>query len=437
MEVINFMSQNFEEVQNQEFISGVEESLVSYKEGKKVKGTVILADEHGIRVNIGGKKDGLIVKDEATLDGNYNPEDFLPDSVVEAIIINKNDPDSGCVLLSKKKVDLIKEGDKKVDSIRNGEEFELVPEKDTKGGLIGKIGTYSVFIPASQIKERYITDLKPFTKKKLRLVALEIDDAKHKIVASQRKILERERLEREEIFWTNVKPDVIVSGVVKRIAPFGAFISVAGFDCLAHIADISWVRVANIEDVLKIGSTHDFLVLSADREKGRVSLGYKQLQPHPFTLAIEKHPVGSVCKGKVINLMSYGAFVEIEPGVEGLVHVSKAARTFVKDINTVLKVGDEVDVKVIAIDEPNKKITLSIKACLPEEEKPEEKPVENAEGETSATTAPAPKKERTPRPSKKTERKPKTEDDTQKEWTDETSNNPFAALLKDIDVENK
>lgn len=425
MEVKEYMSQQFEEVQSQEFIDAVEESLINYKEGKRVKGTVIGADEKGVHVNIGGKKDGLVPKDEVSIDGEYNPADYSDGTELEAIIIAKQDPESGCVLLSKKRVDQIKEGDKVVETIRDGAVFELVADKVTKGGLLGKLGTYTVFIPASQIREGFVKDLKQFVGKKLRLTALEIEDdeKRHKIVASQRKVLETERKEREDIFWANVQPNVIVNGKVKRVTNFGAFVSVDGFDCLAHIVDLSWNHIKKVEEVLTIGESYDFLVLNVDREKGRVSLGYKQLQTHPFVKCIEEHPVGSVCKGKVVSIVPFGAFVELAPGVEGLVHVSEAAHSFVKNINEVVKVGDEVDVMILAADEAARKITLSIKACIPEEHKEEEKAqADEQKSEKKAKRAKSVKQE---------------DAEAGSEWNEDLSNNPFADLLKGLGEDNK
>lgn len=427
MEVKGYMGQQFSEVQNEEFINGVEESLVSYKEGRRIKGTVISADEKGVHIRIGGKKDGLIYKDEASLDGSYNPSDFTEGMEIEAIITSKQDLESGCVLLSKKRVDQVKEGDKFVDTIRNGEIFDLNVEKETKGGLLGKIGTYTIFIPASHIKETFVKELKTFVGKKLRLTAIEIDDAKHKIVASQRKVLEKERKEREDIFWTHVQPNVVVNGKVKRVTNFGAFVSVDNFDCLAHIVDLSWNRIKSVEEVLTIGNSYDFLVLSVDKEKGRVSLGYKQLQAHPFVSAMEKYPIGTIVKGKVVSLVPFGAFVEIEPGIEGLVHVSEAAHNFVKNINEVVKVGDMVDVMILNIDEASRKITLSMKACTPEAENTQS---DNFEQQASHNTYEKSEKKFGPRKTK-----PKAEDnDVSKEWSEDSSNNPFADLLKDLDI---
>ena len=427
MEVKEYMSQQFEgEVQNEEFINAVNESLVNYKEGRRVKGTVIGADEKGIHVNIGVKKDAFIDKDEVSIDGTYNPEDYAEGTEVEAIVIAKQDAESGCVLLSKKRVDQIKEGDKIVETIRDGAVFELLADKVTKGGLLGKLGTYTVFIPASQIREGFVKDLKQYVGKKLRLTALEIEDdeKRHKIVASQRKVLEEERKQREDIFWANVQPNVIVNGKVKRVTNFGAFVSVDGFDCLAHIVDLSWNHIKKVEDVLTIGESYDFLVLSVDREKGRVSLGYKQLQPHPFVQCLEAHPVGSICHGKVVSIVPFGAFVELAPGVEGLVHVSEAAHNFVKNINEVVKVGDEVDVMILAADEATRKITLSMKACTPDENKASE----NVQAESDAKAEKKPKRNK---PAKQES------EEGGSQWNEDIVNNPFADLLKDLGEDNQ
>ena len=425
MEVKEYMSENFQATVSEEFEKAVAKSFVDYKPGKRIKGTVLSADEKGILVSIGGKKDGLVRKEDVNIDGSYDPAQFVAGSEIDVKIITGNDPESGCVILSKKAIDEIKEADKIVDTIRNGETFTIKVDKEVKGGLLTKLGTYTVFIPASQVKERFIKDLKPFVGKEMVVCALEIDDGKHKIVASHRKVVEAERKAKEEIFWSNVVPNVVVSGVVKRTTNFGAFVSVDGFDCLAHIVDLSWTHIKTVDEVLEVGKTYEFLVLSADREKNKVSLGYKQLQPHPFVACMEKHPIGSKTTGKVVSVVNFGAFVEIEPRIEGLVHVSEVSRTFVKDINEVVKVGDEVEVQVVSYDESNRKINLSIKACLPEEEKPVvEEVTEQPESEE------APKKVR------KTKAKKVDEvDEESKEWSEETINNPFADLLKGINLQ--
>ena len=408
MEVKTYMGQEFGEVSNEEFINAVNnEGHTRFNEGKVVKGTVISADEAGIRVNIGGKIDGFVDKTEACTGDDYKPEDYPVGTVIEAMIIKKRDDSLGCVLLSKRRVDERKINDEAVEQIRGGEIFEMVVRRDTKGGLIGELGSYRVFVPASQIRLKFVPDLKKYIGKTLKLRALDIDDINHKIVASQRVILQEEKDEKDkkaEIFWENVKPDVVVAGEVKRINPYGAFVSVDGIDCLAHIDHLSYSRIKSPDEVLEVGKTYDFLVLKTDREKQRVSLGYRELQPHPFDKCVEKNPVGSVVQGKIVSVLSYGAFVEIEPGVEGLVHVSEAAASYVKDINEILHVGDVVTVKIMAYDTQHHKTTLSIRACLEQAEKPvrEEKPAKKVVEESDVYT------------------------------DDKPDNNVFADLLKDV-----
>ncbi len=422
MEVKEYMEEkNFAEVQNEEFLEAIDKSFVNYKEGKRIEGSVITADEKGITLKIGGKNDGFIPANEVNLDGSYDPAAYAEGDKLE-VRIGKKDQETGLILLSKKAIDEIKEADKVVDTIRNGENFEIKIDKEVKMGLTAKLGTYSIFIPASQVEERFVRDLKKYVGKKLVVTALEIDDNKHKIVASHRKVAETERKAKEDIFWANVVPNMIVSGVVKRTTAFGAFVSVDGFDCLAHIVDLSWTHIKNVEEVLTVGESYEFVVLSADREKNRVSLGYKQLQPHPFVACMEKHPVGSTLKGKVVSVVPFGVFVEVEPHIEGLVHVSEVAHSFVKDIKEAINVGDEVEVKVLNYDEEKRNINLSIKACLPEEVK-EEKKEEVKETEE--------KKARKPRKVKES-----AEPQEEKEWSEDVSNNPFADLLKNLDVQD-
>ena len=384
----------------------------------RLKGTIVFAFQPAEELGLGARamiEEGALEGVDACF-GMHVWSDYPAGTELDVILLSSKAED-GLYRFSKKKVDKIKEGDKIVDTIRGGEVFELVVDRETKGGLLGKLGTYTVFVPASQIKEKYVHDLKPFVGKTLRLTQLEIDDAKRRIVASQKVVLEKERKEREEIFWANVVPGVIVNGKVKGISKFGAFVSVDGYDCLVHISDIAWTKFKSIDDILHVGKKYDFVVLKADREKGKVSLGYKQLQKHPFDAAIENHPVGSVVKGKVTSLMPFGAFVEIEPGVEGLVHVSEASNTYVKNINDVYKVGDEVEVKILAIDPEEKKITLSAKACMPEPT--EEEKAARSERRESKPRAP---------------RKREQQREEGAEWSEDAGNNPFADLLKDLDM---
>lgn len=363
-------------------------NYTTYKVGKRIKGTVISAVDSGVYVAIGGKKDGFIDKSETSIDGNYNPADFNAGDVVYA---NIKAVDKDYVKLSKKEVDLDRIAEEEAEKALAAGEFSLVMTEVVKDGLRGRMGQYTVFVPASQIRIGYVNNLEDYKGKKLRLMIMppkakasdaqpqegqEVEEnaevkteetakthRKRYLVASQRMILEKEKKEKEDAFWNKMHVNDIVTGKVKRFTPFGAFVSVDGFDCLAHISELSWNRITDPSTVLKIGDVKDFVVLKLDRESGRISLGYKQLQKKPYEVAAEKYPVGTVIKGKVERIFPYGAFVSIEDGIDGLVHVSQISHNWIKDANEALTVGQEVEAKIIGFEDT--RITLSIKDLLP------------------------------------------------------------------------
>lgn len=358
-----------------------------FREGMRLKAEVNNADATGINVAIlegNGKNDlGFIPKEEAELDGSYDPSNYKQGDILDVVIIPKAPQDKiKAICLSKKKFDAIKIDDERVQKILAGDEFTLKCSQAINGGLLGKIGTYTIFVPASQIRMGYVKNLEEYTDKALRLRALppkeEVDEEgnpkKHhnskRIVASQRVILEEERAEKDDEFWAKIYEGAIVNGKVKRFAEFGAFVSLKHMDALVHNSDLSWSkkRVNDPSEVLEINKSYDFIVLSADRENSKISLGYKQLQKKPYEIAQEKYPVGSIITGKVARVVAFGAFVELEPGLDGLVHVSQIKHGWIQSALEALKEGDEVTVKVMSYD--NEKITLSIKELLPVEEAP-------------------------------------------------------------------
>ncbi|MEG1609534.1 MAG: S1 RNA-binding domain-containing protein, partial [Clostridia bacterium] len=319
----------------------------SLKTGIFVKDCKIIgADEEGITINFGGKKDGFIEKSEAELDGvEYNPANYTAGMTISAIVIanDANAKKNDCITFSKKAVDKRAKEAKVSEELLKGNEFKATISEVVKGGLTTKIGPYNIFVPASQIKIGYVTDedLKKYVGKTLRLRVIkgkkeneetEIEIKKNKtVIASQRIILEEEKSKKEDALWSNLQVDSVVSGKVKRFAEFGAFVSVNGFDCLAHISDLSHYSVKHPSEVLELNKTYDFKVLKADRDTQKVSLGYKQLQKKPYEVAFEKYPVGSIVNGSVRSVFPYGAFVLIERDVDGLVPVSEIAHNYTKD----------------------------------------------------------------------------------------------------------
>lgn len=382
MEVVNIMSEtqvksnemlseevavNANEVNN-EFEKAMEDisNEVKPREGKKTLVTVVSASDDGIVVNFGGKTDAFIDRTEVEVNvEDYNPDNYVSGQQFEAEFIAKKSKDT-MIAMSKRVIAQRELDRKKFEEIVSGDEFTIKIDKAVKGGLISKLGPYTIFVPQSQIRIGFEKNPERFVGKELRVRKIDAKNdeksSKNKIVASHSVIAEEEKLAKEDAFWNQMIPNTIVKGKVKRFTQFGAFVSVNGNDCLAHISDLSWVKVTEPSEVLEINKTYDFLILNADRETGKVSLGYKQLQKKPYEEAQEKYPVDSVVKGVVERIFAYGAFVSIDRGVDGLIPVSEISYNYVKDANEAFKVGQEIEAKVIKFD--GNKITLSVKALL-------------------------------------------------------------------------
>ena len=365
----------------------------NYKKGKKYDGIVLNADENGIYVGMQiGKKDGFIDKADAEVDGTYDPANYKKGDSISGIYTGELNKDY--IVLSKKEVDLKVLEDAEAEKALAGGEFDLTITEVVKGGLRGRLGSYTVFVPASHVKMGYVKNLEDYKGKTLHVIQLNEEAAEGEeektnkkskfIVASAKKYLEREKQAKEDDFWNNIHVHDIVNGKVKRFTAFGAFVSVKGFDCLAHISELSWNKITDPSTVLTIGESYDFVVLKMDRATGKISLGYKQLQKKPYEVAAEKFPVGTIIKGKVERIFSYGAFISICEGVDGLVHVSQISHNWIKDANEILKAGEEIEAKIIGFED--NRITLSIKELLPAPEVVEEAPA--AEGEAEATEKP-------------------------------------------------
>ena len=356
-----------------------------FRKGQIVQATISQATDEGLQILLPfSKKEIALSKDELDCE-QYNADEYI-DKIGETIdlLVVELKPN---LKLSQKMIRTLQEEEALSAEIESGKEFSVVCTGTNKGGLVSQLGTYSVFVPAKEIRPGFVKDLTKYEGKTLRLRALEIKKTGRKeIIASQRVILQEERdardaerLEKEEQFFAHISVGDIVEGKVERATNFGAFVSVNGFDCLAHISDLSWTGVQSVKDVLEIGKTYQFKVLKIDKENKKVSIGYKQLQPQPWDLAEGKYNVGDIINGKVVRIVPFGAFIEVEKGIDGLVHVSQISYERIETPSTVLNVGDEVDAKIIALDIDAKKMNLSIKAILPEPERVSRAP-KNAEG---------------------------------------------------------
>ena len=244
----------------------------------------------------------------------------------------------------------------------NGEVIEAKVVSDVKGGVIVDIGARG-FVPASHLDTKYVDDIKSFVGNTYRFKIIEFDPnpENRKIILSRRAVLEEEEKAAREQFWANIEEGQTIKGRVQRIANFGAFVDLGGVDGLLHISEMGWGRLKQPTDVVSVGDEIEVYVLSADREKGKISLSLKKLIANPWDNVAEKYPQGAVLTGKVVRIAPFGAFVALEDGVDGLVHISQIAWEHVEKVEDALSIGQEVQVKVLEVDEDRKRISLSIK----------------------------------------------------------------------------
>ena len=363
-----YLTMEEKEINSMEEAVALLDEKQNLKKGQKISVVISQASEEGLKVYFDGKKDIDISKDELDTD-NYDKANYKLGDEIEVVVIATKPK----VVLSQKQIALIKAEEALVAELNEGKVFDVNVTAFNKGGLTGKYNNFNVFVPAGEIKIGYVKDLDKYVGKTLKVKALKIEYnarkkeivASHKvIVVAEKEAREAEKLAKEEAFFASINENDVVTGTVARFAPFGAFVVVNGFDCLAHISDISWVGVKNAGDVLEIGKSYDFVVLKIDKEAKKVSIGYKQLQPKPWETVTEKYNVGDVVNGKVVRIVSFGAFVEVEKGIDGLVHVSQISHEYLENPASVLKVGQEVTAKILAIDTEKEKMTLSIKELI-------------------------------------------------------------------------
>jgi 4-hydroxy-3-methylbut-2-enyl diphosphate reductase len=290
------------------------------------------------------------------------------------------------VLLSQRNIVNRKAWDAMMEKYEAGEYVDAVGKEAVKGGLIADIAGVRAFVPASQLSQRYVEKIADFVGKDMKLKILEVDTQKKRVVASRKAVVAEEAAAKKKEAWERLEEGMVIHGIVRRLTDFGAFVDVGGVDGLIHITDLSWGRIKHPSEVVKPNQEVDVKILSLDPERERIQLGYKQLQPHPWDDAVEKFPVGEVVEGKVVRITDFGAFVELEPGLDGLVHISQCATTRVAKVEDAVKVGEEVKVKVLGVDPEKKRISLSIRQVLePEVPAADEAPVQEAEYEIVAT----------------------------------------------------
>ncbi|MDO5724695.1 MAG: bifunctional 4-hydroxy-3-methylbut-2-enyl diphosphate reductase/30S ribosomal protein S1 [Tissierellia bacterium] len=377
--IIKEAIEEMENYNNNEMMEAIESSFTKIRRGDIVKGKVIYVNENDVSVNINYRADGIITRDEITDDENVKTTDlFKPGDIIDVYVMKMDDGD-GNVVLSYKRVQALKEWDELEEKFNNEETVTAHITEVVKGGLKCKVGKINAFMPASHVSVQFKKDLSGYPGKDLDVKIIDIDKYKKRLVVSAKLIEEKELEKFKEEFYSSINDGDIVEGIVRRITNFGAFVDIGGIDGLVHITEIAWNRVNKVSDVLSPNDKISVKVLKVDPENDRISLSLKQTMKEPWVDFIENYEVGDILTGKVINLLSFGAFVRLDCGVDGLLHVSQIANEHVEKPSDVLEIGEEVMIKIIGINRDKRKISLSIKELLPKKKEQPKKSKPKAE----------------------------------------------------------
>ncbi len=332
----------------------------SFEEGDVVSGRVVRIDKDEVLVDIGYKSEGVIPSNELSIRKSVNPADEVElNEVVDALVLQKEDQD-GRLILSKKRARFERAWKRIEEAANNSEMVTGKVIEVVKGGLILDLGVRG-FLPASLVDIRRVQDLDEFLGKELECKVIELNRSRNNVVLSRRAVIEDERREVRQKILDELQPGAVVEGVISNIVDFGAFVDLEGIDGLIHISELSWTHVNHPSEVLAIGDRVEVKVLDIDRDRQRISLGLKQTQADPWQSVVEAYQVGDVVAGKVTKVVTFGAFVEIHAGVEGLVHISELAEHHVENPREVVAPDEEVAVRIIEIDGERRRLSLSLK----------------------------------------------------------------------------
>ena len=378
-EVIATMSEHITEMNMMDLMDDIEKSLRLPRIGEVVNGKIHQVTEKEIIVNMGCKKDGIIPITEVTLEGDQKLTDlFKADDEIQAKVIKTDDGD-GVILLSKKKLEVNEHWNEINEALENKTVLNVKVVRQVNGGVIAAYKEVTGFIPLSQLSDKFVENADEFMGQTLDVKVTRVDQKKGRTVFSHKAVLADEKQKKLDEIWSGLNVDDIVEGKVMRFTDYGAFVDLGGIDGLLHISEISWGKLKHPKEVLAIGDTVKVKILSMNAEKGKISLGLKQTTPEPWSVIEEKYAVDQIVSGKVVQIKEYGAFIELEPGLDGLVHISEVANKRVTNIAEELELGQAVDAKILEIDTERKRISLSIKQAMPAEEVVEEETTEEVE----------------------------------------------------------
>lgn len=366
-EVSNKMSEEIKidaaaaEEKEMSFDEMLEESIKTIYNGDKVTGYVVAITGTEVSVDIGTKYSGFIPTTEFTDDGIKVEDAVKVGDTIEAVVVRVNDVE-GTVMLSKKRLDAAKSWTAVEEAVESGEFLEGTVTEINKGGVVVNVKGVRVFVPASQSGLPKEADMNQLLKQKVRVKITEVNRGRKRVVGSIRAVAQKERRERAEAIWNEMEVGKKYHGVVKSMTSYGAFVDIGGIDGMVHVSEMSWSRIKNPAEMFKIGDEVDVYVINFDKEKRKISLGYKDPNENPWVKFTTNYNVGDTVEVKIVKLMTFGAFAEVLPGVDGLIHISQIANRRIGKPEEVLSVGDVVEAKITAIDTENHKISLSIRA---------------------------------------------------------------------------
>ena len=385
MAEVNNNEMNFEEM--------LEESLKNFNTDEKVHGVVVGISPTEVYVDVGRKQAGFIPAAELSNDPSVKPEDVVKIGDEMDLLIMKTNDQEGTIMLSKRRVDAMKGWDEISQALENNEVLEGKVIEVVKGGVIVLYKAMRIFVPASQATASRGEDLNELMGKDVKFRIIEVNRQRRRAVGSIRSVLREERKAAQEKFWEQVEVGQEYTGKVKSLTNFGAFVDLGGVDGMVHISELSWNRVKHPSEVVNVGDTVTVYVKALDRENGKISLGYKRPEDNPWVKLEREYPVGTVCDAKIVGITQFGAFANVIPGIDGLIHISQLADHRVEKPQDVVKVGDVVKVKITDIDFDKHRVSLSIRALLEDQQQEEDQAAAQAPAEEVVYSTEAPAEE--------------------------------------------
>lgn len=368
------MSDEIMEIE-ESFAELLEKSIKTLNTGDKVTGVITAVTPTEIHVDLGTKHAGYIPVSELTDDLDVNLEDLVHVGDEIETYVMRVDDSEGVVTLSKKRLDSVKNWDTVEAAVEARTTMEGIVTEENKGGVVVSVKGIRVFVPASQTGLPREASMSEILKQKVRLRITEVNRSRRRVVGSIRAVAQEERAAKAAEVWNDIEVGKRYTGTVKSLTAYGAFVDIGGVDGMVHVSELSWSRIKSPADVVKVGDQVEVYVISFDPEKKKISLGMKDHNQNPWAMFTEKYKVGDEANVRVVKLMTFGAFAEVVPGVDGLIHISQIADHRIEKPGDVLQEGQMVDVKITDIDFDNKKVSLSIRALLePDEVEAEEAP---------------------------------------------------------------